>query len=178
VNTHDFLVVDTETSGTDILRHEILEIAAVRFAPDLTTEKAILHRKCRMMHIELADPEALKINRYSPEAWAKAFPIRVALVDFATVAGGDPAIWVGHNPSFDEAFLKVAFAREQLAFPRFRYLWDTLSMAAPLYLRGDLDKMGLDHLCSKYGISNEGKHTAMADVRRTVALLKKLVGRT
>ena len=60
--------VDTETTGLDKSRHEIIEIAI------LVLEGGQLkgyNQKIAPTHIATADPVALKINRYIPEACAK-----------------------------------------------------------------------------------------------------------
>jgi DNA polymerase III alpha subunit (gram-positive type) len=175
IRSRELVFLDAETSGLDSVRHEITELAAIRITADLKEEKIILHRKCRMQWPERASGEALAVNGYSAAAWANAYPIRVALVDLATTIDSSVVVW-GHNVHFDLDFLREAYARESLPMPAFKYALDTMTLAWPLAARGYVDKLALDALCSKYGISNEGKHTALADVRRTIALYKKLMG--
>jgi DNA polymerase III epsilon subunit-like protein len=175
--THrDVVFVDLETSGTDPSVHEIVEIAAIRLTADLQTEKARLEKKITMRHPERAEAKALQVNGYTPQEWRHAVPVRVACVDFAAMVDDD-CIWVGHHPQFDEIFLRAAYLAEGLILPSFKTTIDTISIAWPLVLAGYLERVQLESMCTKYGISNAGAHRALADVQRTVRLYAKLLGR-
>lgn len=175
ITQRPFVFLDFETSHLDPEVGEITEMAAVRFAPGLKEETHLLHRRCRMQWPERASKEALAVNGYDEKLWATAYPIRVALVDLACVLD-DTCVLVAHGAAFDTSFLRTACRREQLPFPNPRYTVCTLALALPLVWGGHAQKLNLDHLCTRYGISNVGHHRALADVYRTVVLFKKLLG--
>lgn len=175
-NQRDLVFFDIESSGLSAEKHEILDLAAVRIRPDFSRQTHVMSRRVRMLRPEDAEPKALEVNGYNARDWADAVHVRVALVEFASVIDPDVML-VGHNAArFDWPFIVEAFRREQLALPDMKYCLDTASMAWPLVVRGHLDKINLETLCARYGVSNYGQHRAMADVRRTVAVYCKLLG--
>jgi DNA polymerase III epsilon subunit-like protein len=177
MNQKDLLFVDVETSGLDPSVHEILELAAVRTTHDLRREVGVVHLKTRMTRPAAAAPEALSVNGYDERAWADAVPIRLALLEFSKLLGADyEIVWVGHNPHFDKGFIDAAARAESIVLPRTKYLVDTMSIAWPLCVRGMLERVNLESLCSRYNISNAGAHGALPDVRRTMAVYRKLLG--
>jgi DNA polymerase-3 subunit epsilon len=179
MTTRDLLVVDIETSGLDPFTHEIIELAAVRLSPQMREEKMVLEHKIKMTRPEVAEAKALEVNRYTPAEWQNAAPLRVALVSLVQVMAGplEPIV-VGHNPTFDLMFLRVAFWRERLQMPDVRYTIDTATLAWPLCSAGKLARISLESICAAYGVANDGSHRAMADVRRTIAVYKKMMGIT
>lgn len=175
-SARDVIFLDTETTGLEPDEHEVIEIAAIRFRCDLQVEVARRERKTVMQWPEKAHAKALEVNRYTAKEWERAVPIRAALVELAEIFVEGEPILVCQNPIFDWGFLKVAFAREKLAFPSVRRIIDTQSIAWPLVMNGHLTKVDLETMCSKYGISNDGSHRAMTDVVRTAQLYAKLIG--
>jgi DNA polymerase III epsilon subunit-like protein len=171
----DFVFGDTETTGRRPGYHELLEIGAVRLTNKLV-EVRYFERKCKPEAIHLADPEALKVNRYSELEWRHAVALRVALLDYIALLDNRPYIFVGHSPHFDLDFLRAAFAKEAIKFPEPRFVIDLASMLWPLFQKGLLDKMSLDTACARYGIENTGHHRALPDARRGLALYKKIMG--
>jgi DNA polymerase III subunit epsilon len=175
--THrDVVFVDCESSGLDPSVHEVIEWAAVRMTADLQTEKGRLEKKVTMRHPERADARALAVVGYTPQEWRHAVPMRVVCVDFANLIDDDCLV-VGHNPYFDWNFLRAAYAMEGLLMPQVKTILDTISIAWPLVMTGHFERLQLDGFCTKYGISNDGKHRAMADVQRTARLYAKLLGK-
>jgi len=177
----DLVFVDFETTGLDpSAGHEIIDLAAVRVRSDFSREIGSVSRLCLPQRLDIASPEALEVNKYDPREWAReGVHIRVALVEFSALLGDDPfntIVWVGHNPSFDRGFSDVSFKREKLAVPNTKYLIDTASLAWPLVVKGIIDKMNLESICSRYGVSNQGSHRAMTDVRRTISVYKRMLG--
>ena len=62
--------IDTETTGLNPAKHEIIEIAIITENEDGTFER--WHTKIKPDHIENAHPKALEVNGYTPEAWEGA----------------------------------------------------------------------------------------------------------
>ena len=175
-SARDVVFFDTETSGLDPYVHEIIELAAIRMTANLQFEKARLDIKCTLTRPDVAESKALEVNRYSAAEWKRdAKPIRVALVDFAPLVDAD-VILVGHNPHFDWAFMREAYRRESLEFPRTKYIIDTVSIVYPLAMAGHLANLSLETICSRYGIENDGSHRAMTDVKRTARAYAKVLG--
>jgi len=166
-DTRDICVVDVETSGLDPLRHRVIEVAAVRLTHDLREVDAFESRVfLAPSDFIRAEAEALAINGYDRERWRDA-------PRFGEIAGRlrgllDGSVAGGWNVWFDLSFLLAEFARAGTTDPRIaRHRIDVSSLAWLL----PLPKHGLREACDFFGISNDGAHSAMADVRRTIAVM-------
>ena len=160
----DLLFVDTETTGLDPLKHELIEVAAIRTSPDGRNVLSIYKAKLRPTHAGDADPQALKINGYTPEEWTPEkceTPLNV--VNQLTTLALDTML-VGHNVSFDERFLLPLFQNYNFKPPWSYHKIDTVALAYPLYLADPrLTKLSLGPLCEYFGMPAP-KHNALADV--------------
>ena len=170
--------IDLETTGFDPLTQEVIEIGCL-FAK--LNEKGIYEElesfevKVKPEHIETADKEALRINRYSDEDWLFAHTQKEAFTMLAQKCEG--CVLVAQNTPFDYGFLQAGFSRNGLKDPFFFAKLDTISLA---YLRfrkdPEMNNFSLKALCEKYGIKNEKAHSALADIRVTFEVFKKLMG--
>jgi DNA polymerase III epsilon subunit-like protein len=170
--------LDSETSTDSWRTGDILELAAIRTTPQLVEQR----RLSRRTHISperagQAEAKALEVNGYDAKVWAReAVHVRVALVEFAELLGDGDVLIVGQNTQFDWAFLSDAYARQGMAIPKTKYLLDLASMTWPLVVHGHLERIALEHVCERYGISNDGAHRAIVDVERTVRAYAKVLG--
>ena len=183
---------DLETGGV-LPHHPDIQLAAIavdqaRFAELETFEAKIAFEPSS------ADPAALELNHYTPEAWAKAeAPIRVVsrFTDFldrhkslemVSARTGRPyqvAVLCGHNAaSFDGPRLQALFkyyGRFLPADPRVRCTcqralwWFDERPDKPLP-----ENFKLATLCRYFGIPVAESHEALADVRLTIALARAL----
>lgn len=183
---------DLETGGLAEAA-PIIQLAAV--AVDETTWTELDHFETKIQFDEAAaEPDALKLNHYEPKVWQeKAVPLRTALQGFAAFLEphrslemvskrtGRPyrvAKLVGHNAAtFDGPRLKRAYQESAIflpADPRVRCtvqaaLWwfDSQGVALASYKLTDL--------CAFFSLPvSDDAHDALADVRMTVALAKRL----
>jgi DNA polymerase-3 subunit epsilon len=164
----DLLFVDTETTGLDAAKHELLEVAAIRTSPDGKTIKGTFEAKLFPHNIAGAEKTALEVNQYSPQEWTVekcATPEAVvdALQRLAATDGG--TVLVGQNVAFDEGFIKPLFDRFNMKVPWGYHRIDTVTLAWPLYQTetSTLDGLSLKKLVSFLGITVDPKHRAMAD---------------
>ena len=100
------MIVDIETTGTNPDIHEIIEIGAVN---EVTGETLSL--KVVPIHIHTADPRALEVNGYTPEAWKDAVTLGHALLRLKqfSINGRVLPFMLGYNVSFDRMFLEKAY---------------------------------------------------------------------
>jgi DNA polymerase-3 subunit epsilon len=164
-------------TGLNFEAHEITEIGLV-LAKHVISEKTgksdienigEFEWKVKPEHIETADPVALKINKYSEDAWKDAFSLTQALTEFTERTEG--AILVGHNVAFDYAFLEQGFRTKQIENKMHYHKLDTISLAyAVLYTNNELQKFSLRELCTFYGIENINARS-----RATFELYRKLL---
>src|SRR3989344_6672069 len=170
---HNFAFIDIETTGPDVLKHEIIEIGCVLAAPTLEViEKFEL--KIKPERIEDADPVAMKINHYNPTLWESAYNLEEAIKILS--AKVQDCIMVGHNVAFDSGFLEHAFSQTGVINSMHYHKLDTVSIAwAKLHRDPDLEHFSLRELCLRFDIKNEDAHTGLGDARATYLLYKKLM---
>ena len=161
------IFLDVETTGLDPSRHEILEIAIV----DLSGH-ALVHTKIRPVHIETAEPEALRINGYAehPELWANA-PTFVEMCTQIRDALNHCVI-VGHNPGFDRSFVISEMTRAGVEKPDKyvrRHIIDTTTLAWEHLVPCGLDRLNLDAICQflEIPLDRTKRHGALEDTMAT-----------
>lgn len=155
------LFVDTETGGLDDAQHPLIELAwAFESGP---VKSIVLPHDWR-----LADPEALRINRYFERKLYQADPAGNLVAVWLDVLKGSTLVCA--NPSFDERFL-LAFARREwsdgpldLQAPWKYRKWDVETMAATLFGWDEL--RGLQAIAQAMGESSPDvdAHSAAGDV--------------
>ena len=123
---HNFAFIDIETTGLNLLQHEIIEIGCVLTTPELEVIEEF-ELKIKPEHIENADPVALKVNHYDPAKWKKAYTLEKAMKIFSEKVKN--CIMVGHNVAFDAGFLEYAFNKTDLQNTMHYHKLDTVSIA-------------------------------------------------
>jgi len=170
---YNLAFIDIETTGLNVVKHEIIEIGCVLTTPELQVIEEF-EIKIKPERPEDADPVALKINQYDPNSWQKALKLKDGMNVLAKKVKG--CIMVGHNVAFDSGFLEHAFQETGVSSDMHIHKLDTVSIAwAKLHLSPDLEHFSLRELCLRFGIKNERSHTALSDARATYELYKKLM---
>ncbi|MEQ8705339.1 MAG: 3'-5' exonuclease [Phaeodactylibacter sp.] len=170
-----FVVFDTETTGLDVQKDQILSIGAVRV---------------KNWHLLVADRlECYVHQEYSPEGKTVAvhgilpgeridsLSEREGVRRFLAFAGGD--VLVAHHAAFDVAMLNAALQSAGAGKLRNKVL-DTGVLARRVARNPQLSRpgtFGLDHLCDQYRIPQSDRHTAPGDAYITALLLLKLLYR-
>jgi len=170
---HNLAFVDIETTGLDIIEHEIIEIGCVLTTPDLKVIEEF-ELKIKPEHIENANPASLKVNHYKAEDWEEALTLRAAMKIFSEKV--KDCIMVGQNIAFDSGFIEHAFSKLNITNSMHYHRLDTISIAwAKLHNDKDLEHFSLREMCLRFGIKNEHAHTGLSDARATYELYKKLM---
>lgn len=175
----DLVFIDTETTGLDPRKHELLELAIVRVKQDWSGEKPIFtvtdewSAKVRPENIQSADPASLRVNGYSASGWNHSIQLPEALAEFIKRTEG--AIMVAHNVAFDAGFIDTYLAVHGMPNKMHYHRLDTVSMAYAKLHNTDVTRYSLAELCKHFGIVNENSHTALADARACFELFKSLM---
>ncbi|WP_338223650.1 3'-5' exonuclease [Algoriphagus confluentis] len=170
----EFLVLDTETTGLDPKKDQLISFGAIR----------IKNRK-----IQVSESLELRLKQ--------DFPIGPAIRIHGILSAGQAlsqeefaektlsilgnSILVGHHIQFDlEILLQVyrPFGLGHVPNP----VLDTLSLCMRLdhgpladYSRIKAEDYSLDSLCQRFGIETDDRHTASGDAFLTAQLLQKLL---
>lgn len=181
---------DLETGGVHPT-HPDIQLAAVA-VDENWNELAHFERKIQFDEA-MADPEALKMNHYDPEIWAKyAIPEAVATADFSrflepfkvvqlvSKRTGRPysvARLAGHNAAtFDGPRIQAMFSRHKMFLPAHPQVMCSLQRAL-WYARErnvTFQSLKLSVLCEHFGIAIPDAHDALADVRGSIAIVKAM----
>lgn len=170
--------IDLETTGLDSMQHEIIEIACLVVDPQTLEIQKEYYTKVQPEHLETADPKSLEYNKFSPEAWKEAKPLRQMLEELNNlVPGGE---FIGYNVSFDRPFIENAIRKHRMML-NFNHHWiDVMSLVyLESFFNKKLERLRLTHVCEVLGIPLKEAHTAMGDTRATLAVycyLKKKKG--
>lgn len=149
-----FVVFDTETTGLDPLREELIEIGAVIVSQgDIIAQLSLLIKPTKPI-----PPEAGSVNGITDEMVAKALPLQEALACFEFFIADYPL--VAHNAQFDVAFVQQALGYE---LPNPTYC--TSNMARKMLPRQK--RFSLNALCRLFDIQNEQAHRASSDAEAT-----------
>jgi DNA polymerase-3 subunit epsilon len=153
--------IDTETTGLDPSRAEVIEFAAVKVSEDGTEE--VFHTLVCPQRIDDADVRALEINGYArhPERWDTA--PTMAEVGPQILAFLKGTVICGHNVAFDEAMLNANLAKAGAKGRIPYHKVDTVTLAYEHLVPLGLERLSLDSIRAFLGWSKVGSHTAMKD---------------
>ncbi len=181
IKKQNLVFVDIETTGLNPDINEIISIGIVVVNQDWKDEKIPsfevieeLELKIKPLHIENADPIALKVNKYNTLDWEGAYDLKEAMRVFSIKT--KDAIMVAHNISFDYMFIEKAFRQTGYVNEMHYHKLDTISIAfAKLANKDDINKFSLRDLSQYFSIENKNAHHALSDAHTTYLLYKKLI---
>lgn len=176
------LFIDTETGGLDPTQHSLLSIAMVVCKNMEILESLEIFINDGKLNVT---DEALKINKIDLE---KHKEISLSpgeaiskILDFLkrNFDTNEKITMAGHNINFDVNFLRFFLAQNKENFSKYfshRFI-DTSSILYYLYLSGNLkDKvLSSSDAFAFFGISVEGRHTALGDAIATAKLFTNLL---
>lgn len=165
------VVYDTETTGLDLSKDEIVQLSAIRLNSDGEIADTLDLFVLPTVPISQAAQETHGFDLEFLLAQG-AISAKEALKRFSVFADG--AVLVGHNSlRFDAPLLSRQFKEQGLPPLRTLGEYDTLSIAKQ-FLSG-LPDYKLSTLCAHYGITNEAAHNALGDITATAKVLWKLI---
>lgn len=180
------IVIDTETGGLYPDKHCIIEMAAAHMFihPDeqlITTGTSTPMFHSLVLPDRPVEPQAAAINGYNEESWRNARRMKDVGREFVEWLHGikhDDLIWAGSNVvGFDLPFLRSDLARSGLGLPgkpKFSHrTLNTESLCFPLFVKGQVEGVGIQHLRRWAGMTGEQTHTAIGDVNDALAVISR-----
>jgi len=171
-------VFDTETSGLNPDKHEILEAALLVLVLDRDGNHYILKEKeykIKPERLHLASTKALEINGYNDEDWVDAKSFSEVVEEMRPIIE-ESDVFLGQNLIFDMRFMDENCKRHNIKCPEFPAYIDTKQMADKLVSAEWLKRSGMDYLVEHYNVEVRGRaHTALVDCWRTFKVWENLL---
>ena len=185
MNKYVFYGIDTETTGLDSVKNDVIELSIYRLSDDV--QKTWL---LKPINIENIDVVALRINghkmedlkgltKIGRETYLETSYVLVEVENFLSEDGvpTENRCLIGQNVAFDKAMLEQLWIKcgAHDSFPFGRRVLDTMITELFLdYCKNDFaEGYSLKNLAKKYEIKNEKAHSASADTKCTVEIFKK-----
>jgi len=167
LNSLTWVAVDTETSGTNPWKYELIEIGAIKFSIEGVIEKFNVLIKAKKKH----DPKSRLIHNISDsELNMKGVSLKEALSMFYKFIGDSPLIF--HNASFDLSFLYHSSRIHNILLPE-NYYYDTLFLFKKHF--PDFQSYSLTFLKEKFKLNCGVSHRATSDAEATGLLFIELL---
>jgi DNA polymerase III epsilon subunit-like protein len=180
-------VVDTETTGLDAFRNDVVELSILRIKDN---EQKTWFLK--PIHPENIEPAALRVNgykiedlrhetKYGRETYREATKVIVEVENWLAEDNvpSEMRVMVGQNVGFDNSMLEQLWTKcgARDTFPFGRRMMDTMMLAFMMDYAENTFAEGysLFSLLKKHGIRNDKAHTAASDVRATKELFEKQI---
>jgi ATP-dependent DNA helicase DinG len=165
----NLVVFDFETTGLSPERHEIIEIAAVRWEDGRLGER--FHSLVRPER-DIPD-EVSRLTGITADTLADAPDLETVLPQFLAFIEG--RVLAGHNVRFDLGFLQAACDQSGYILPTSNDALDTQLLSRVLFPR-ERDHR-LEDLIQRFSIPVEARHRALEDAEATAAALTALCER-
>ena len=166
-----FVVLDTETTGLYPYKgHEMIAFAGIKLNKDLQ-EIDRLHVHIWPTDAKMLDPNAVKINKFSLDEWAKrgaTTPQKAAYMIADFMAGCIP---VAHNWPFDRAFILKLMSDHVPQKKIMRRGIDTISLASAALLPRGYQSMSMSRIAELLGWP-EQTHDALDDALMCTQLFR------
>ncbi len=180
----DILLIDTEFTGLDAGKHDLIQLAAVLLDKKTLKEKQAFNTYIKPLNWKNRDPESMAVNKISWEQLKDAPTLKQALQKFGKIFDLKNVIlayYVGIN---DILFLSTAYKKTKLNYP-FDYhtfnIWGLfyayLANKNRLTSKKDFAGFGLESLVKmlKIKVDKNQLHDALVDCRLEAKILRKIV---
>jgi DNA polymerase III epsilon subunit-like protein len=172
-----FAALDTETTGLDVKKHEIIQLGVIEFNLSENGDLAFINKteyKIKPSNISSASLEALKINGYREDLWVDSIPFKKCF-DKLNYIFANSNYLLGQNLIFDLKFIAKEYWRYGLSMPLIPKYIDTKFLGQQLVNEGILKSCSMDNMCKHFDVKYSGRaHTALTDCERTISVWEHL----
>jgi len=162
LNQAEFCIVDIEANGSDVQKHQIIEIAALKIKDNKVIAKFESLVKCDEINEHITN-----ITGISAEDTKDAPNLKDVLYDFKVFLG--ESVFVAHDVRFDYDFISKSLMKVGLE-PLLNRSLCSLSLAERSLASY---RYGLSYLCDYFNLNPEANHhRAMSDVVTTYRLFE------
>lgn len=180
----DILLIDTEFSGFDIQKHDLLQIAAVLLDSKTLKEKKSFNAYIKPRHWKTRDRASMAVNGITWEMVKDAEPLPEVIKKFTKHFPHDviQAFYVGYN---DKRWLLEAYKVAKIPWPfdyHYLELWGLfypfMALQKQLNSKKDFAGFGLESMMKYLKIKPEGQlHDALTDCRIEAEVFRKVINK-
>ena len=183
--TRDLVIFDVESTGLDVSKHEIIQIAGIRLHKDTLAEVSRFTTYVKPTRWEEQMPAAMEVNKITFDKLEKAPQIAEALKEFETHFPPEEVMLTAYNAPFDTGFFRQSYIQQGRQAPYEYHTFDIWSLAY-LYWSSVPHKnnptkpigFGLSDMAELLKIPPaETYHEALADCEIEAEVLRKLLGK-
>lgn len=166
------VAIDLETTGLSPVKHQIVEIGAVKYEGE----------KCTYFNELIRQKEPLpafitELTHITDSMVGNAKDLDTVMLEFDAFLGKKDFVLIAHNARFDFSFLQVNAMRmkkQNMVMENWcrDHIWAIDTLALSKKLRGDLPKHNLASMLAAYGLVNNEAHRAMADAKACYELYR------
>lgn len=123
----DLLLIDIESTGTNVAKHEIIQIAAILLDKKTLKEKGVFSTFIKPRKWKQQDPEAMAVNGITLAQVKNAPPLRQALQQLVKTFGTSVIVTV-YAGNLDVVFFTAAFREQNMRYPYDYHTFDIWSL--------------------------------------------------
>ncbi len=179
----DLLLIDLETTGLDVDRHEIIQLAGVLLDKKTLQEKKSFCSYIKPAHWNRRDLESMEVNKIAWEQVRKAPPLTSVIRRFSRAFGKNVIVsyYVG---VMDIIFLQRAYQKAGVVYPFDYHTFNIWSLFYPflavhhkLKNRKNFSGFGLEDMAQmfKIRVDKNQLHDALVDCRVEAEILRKVI---
>lgn len=158
------IVFDVESTGTDVTKDEIIQIAAIK----INKEGEVIDSFERFIKPNKSVGNSVLVHGFSDE-YLKEYGEEKEKVFKEFLEYSKGALIVGHNVNYDISILNSELERCKMNKPIFKGVYDTLDIYRRFY--PNLPNHKLETLSKIFPIKHSPSHNALDDVKATAYLL-------
>jgi DNA polymerase III epsilon subunit-like protein len=178
----DLLVLDIESTGIDVTKHEIIQLAAILIDKKTLKEKQTFSSFVKPVSWANRDPEAMAVNGIVWEQLKNAPSIKTVLQKFNRTFGKD-CIPTTYGGNLDIIFLPAAYRKAGMKYP---FDYHTFNMWPLFYTYMALQKkltnkkryvgFSLEDVAEFLEVPpSENRHDALGDCYYEAEILRRLI---
>ncbi len=181
----DLLIIDTELTGLDAEKHEIIQLAGVLLDRKTLKEKACFDSYVRPVKWSNRDPEAMKVNKLAFPLLKNAPSLKQVIRGFVKKFHARQVLLVAYVGWIDKRFLLKAFEKTKTKWAYDYHYFDIWSLAFAglakknqLKNRKEFAGFDMEDLLKRYKIKIPGTHhDALFDCRAEAEILRQALKR-
>lgn len=178
----DLLIVDIESTGVDLTKHELIQVGAILLDKKTLKEKKSFESFIKPKRWKDRDPEAMEVNQITWEELKDAPSLKTVLKKFEAKFGTN-VIMANYGTIIDTAYLRFGYKESGMKYKYDYHVFDIWPLVYTYMAKHKLltnrkrfSGFRLDDTAKHFKIKvADNRHTALADCRLEAEVLRKIL---